>query len=225
MNALLNAHSQQGRDKPPHVRLTPDVIPEATDLQKGVSSDYAQKSTHEWYVLRVTYNRVKQANYILSKARVQTYQPMHHVLINRFGKKRRVLKPLFPNFCFVYAPRQEVHQLVRQKADNTPCLKFYLDKTKPPEANGKHPPLIIPFATMINFIRATSTASPHVRTVSASQCKYKSGEMVRIIEGEFAGVIGRVARIAGQQRVVVEVDGLGLVATAYIPTDFIETIR
>ena len=45
--------------------------------------------------------------------------------------------------------------------------------------------------------------------------------MVKVIGGEFEGVIGKVARIAGQQRVVVEISGLCLVATAYIPTDFI----
>ena len=77
---------------------------------------------------------------------------------------------------------------------------------------------------MINFIKATSTDSDHVRIVSSDQCHYKSGDMVRVIAGEFKGVIGKVARIAGQQRVVVDITGLCLVATAYIPSDFIETI-
>ena len=30
----------------------------------------------------------------------------------------------------------------------------------------------------------------------------KDGEMVRVIEGMFKGVIGRVARVSGQQRVI-----------------------
>lgn len=46
--------------------------------------------------------------------------------------------------------------------------------------------------------------------------------MVKVIGGEFEGVTGKVARIAGQQRVVVEISGLCLVATAYIPSAFIE---
>ena len=54
---------------------------------------------------------------------------------------------------------------------------------------------------------------------------YKSGDIVKVIDGEFKGVTGRVARIAGQQRVVVEISGLCLVATAYIPTDFIKFIK
>ena len=54
---------------------------------------------------------------------------------------------------------------------------------------------------------------------------YKSGDKVRVIAGDFKGVVGKVARIAGQQRIVVEISGLCLVATAYIPTDFIEIVK
>ena len=39
------------------------------------------------------------------------------------------------------------------------------------------------------------------------------------------GVTGKVARISGQQRVVVEISGLCLVATAYIPNGFLETVQ
>lgn len=49
--------------------------------------------------------------------------------------------------------------------------------------------------------------------------------MVKVIGGEFEGVTGKVARIAGQQRVVVEITGLCLVATAYIPTNLIKELK
>ena len=51
--------------------------------------------------------------------------------------------------------------------------------------------------------------------------KFKQGQLVRIIEGKFKGVIGTVARYQGQQRVGVVIDGLLTVATAYIPSAFI----
>ena len=38
--------------------------------------------------------------------------------------------------------------------------------------------------------------------------KFKAGQMVRIIDGSFKGVIGKVARYQGQQRVAVIIDGL-----------------
>lgn len=122
-------------------------------------------------------------------------------------------------FC-IYHPRT-CRLDSQEKGDETPIIKYYLDKIKPKEANGKHPPLTISFESMMNFIKATSTESKHVRIVSPEQCHYKSGDIVKVIGGEFKGVTGKVARIAGQQRVVVEISGLCLVATAYIPTDFI----
>jgi len=47
---------------------------------------------------------------------------------------------------------------------------------------------------------------------------------VRVIDGDFRGVVGKVARVAGQQRVVLSITNVGLVSTAYIPTAFIEPL-
>jgi transcription antitermination factor NusG len=49
--------------------------------------------------------------------------------------------------------------------------------------------------------------------------------MVIIKEGPFTGVYGRVARISGQQRVIVTLSQFGLISTAYIPTAFIERLN
>ena len=55
--------------------------------------------------------------------------------------------------------------------------------------------------------------------------KFEKGQLVRVIDGAFKGVIGRVARWQGQQRVGVVVDDLVAVVTAYIPSAFIESIE
>ena len=222
MNALINAHTHRGRSRSPYVGLTSNVLPEAQRSHTGVSSDYVQKANHEWFVLRVTYNRTQKAHGIISTSDVQSYMPMHYVIKKEIGKKKRILQPLLPNLLFVYATREAVSSIIKKKDEDTPILKYYLDKTKPKEINGKHPPLTIPFSAMINFIKATSTESDHVRIVSNEQCHYKSGDIVKVIDGEFKGVTGRVARITGQQRVVVEIVGLCMVATAYIPSAFLE---
>lgn len=223
MNALPNAHNPQVIVKPPCIGLTSSGLPEAQSSHTGVSSDYTPKVGHQWYVLRVTYNRVQAAQKRIDRAGVQTYQPMHYVVEkDKIGKKKRIQKPLLPNLVFVYATREEVNMIVGQRDNGLSVIKFYLDKTQPLESNGHHPPMTIPYDAMQNFIRVTSTQSEHVRIVTPSQCKYKSGDLVRIIAGEFEGTIGKVARIAGQQRVVVEITGLCLVATAYVPAEFIE---
>ena len=85
-----------------------------------------------------------------------------------------------------------------------------------------NPPLIVSNSEMINFIRATVSKSEHILFVKPSQCHYKDGDRVRVIDGLFCGVEGRVARVSGQQRVIVSLSKVGLVSTAYIPTAFIE---
>lgn len=55
--------------------------------------------------------------------------------------------------------------------------------------------------------------------------KFEKGQLVKVIDGVFKGVVGRVARWQGQQRVGVVVDDLVTVVTAYIPSAFIELIE
>lgn len=54
--------------------------------------------------------------------------------------------------------------------------------------------------------------------------KFEKGQLVRVTEGAFKGVIGRVARWQGQQRVGVVVDGLMTLCTAYVPSAFLEKV-
>lgn len=222
MNALVNAHTRNDDNLSPCTGIISNVLPEAQRSKTGVSSDYVHKKEYHWFVLRVTYNRTQKACDIIANADVQSYMPMHYIIKKEIGKKKRILQPLLPNLFFVYTTREIANSIVKKKDEDTPILKYYLDKTRPKETNGKHPPLTIPFDAMTNFIKATSTESDHVRIVSNEQCHYKSGDIVKVIDGEFKGVTGRVARIAGQQRVVVEIAGLCMVATAYIPSAFLE---
>lgn len=224
MNALINAHTTRGCESPPHIGLASNVSPKAQSSDTGVSSEYVQQNGCSWFVLRATYNRVNAAYDRVTKAGIKAYVPMHYVHKVIAGKKKRILQPLLPNILFIYATREQADSIVKKESDMPSFIKYYLDKTLPQEANGKNPPLTIPHSLMINFIRATNTDSDHVRIVTAEQCHYKSGDMVRVIAGEFKGVTGRVARIAGQQRVVVVIAKLCMVATAYIPSNFISKI-
>lgn len=54
--------------------------------------------------------------------------------------------------------------------------------------------------------------------------KFEKGQMVRITDGKFKGVVGRVAKYKGQLRVGVVVEGMMTVATAYVPRGFLEKI-
>ena len=113
MNALLNAHTQHEDQMSPCIGFVSAVLPEAQRSQTGVSSDYVQKADHEWFVLRVTYNRTQKACDIISTANVQSYMPMHYIIKKEIGKKKRMLQPLLPNLFFVYATRDTVNSIIK----------------------------------------------------------------------------------------------------------------
>lgn len=60
--------------------------------------------------------------------------------------------------------------------------------------------------------------------VASQSGKFEKGQLVRVVEGEFTGVIGRVARWQGQQRVGVVVGDLTTAITAYVPSAFCQKI-
>lgn len=223
MSALSNADTWRGRKEPPHIGLSPNVSPEVENLSTGVSVRYAHDPAKEWFVLRVSYGRAKKACELIKKDSEEYYLPFHHVirLVNR--KKKRVQEPLLPNFIFVYAKGEYVKTLVDDVC-RAPYFSYYYNHFEVNEF-GKNPPLTIDYQCMMNFIRATSIDNEHVRIVDPRYVHYKSGDKVRIIDGEFCGVEGKVARVAGQQRVVVELYGLCLIATAYIPTAFLKPVN
>ena len=92
------------------------------------------------------------------------------------------------------------------------------------DKDRKNLPLTISCKEMENFIIATCNSSEHLKFVDESQCHFKGGETVTVIDGPFKGTEGRVARVSGQQRVVLSLSNVGLISTAYIPTAFIRPI-
>ena len=186
-----------------------------------MSSLYVPIENYQWFVLRATYNRVEKDIDTLKKSVAYVYIPKHHVIQNKNGKKKRVLEPLLPNLVFVYSTQSHLEELFRKENDLN-HLRFYRDKTKVvSQQDEKHPPVVVPYYEMLNFIRLTSVESEHIKLVEPENCHYKNGDKVLIVDGDFTGVEGRVARVAGQQRVVIEMKGVCIVATAYIPSAFL----
>ena len=106
-----------------------------------------------------------------------------------------------------------------------PLLSYYYDHTSYRQDNpDRNPPLVIRDEVMDNFIKLTSVKNPHIINVTSQNIQYKLGEHVIVTEGDFEGIQGRVARIAGQQRVIVELFSGCLVATAYIPKEAMEKV-
>ena len=221
MSTLSNVETRRGEANPPGVRLTLDTFPEAKSSQTGVSVRYVREADKSWYVLRASYGREDKAQDVILEDGEYVYIAKRNIRKLVDGKPKKVRETLIPNLLFVYTTKQKVWKYVK----DTPLLSYLTFYYNHFEQNGeKNPPLTIPNREMENFILATCNQNEHLMFVQESQCHYKSGERVRIIDGLFKGVEGKVARVCGQQRVVISLSKVGLVSTAYIPTAFLSTI-
>ena len=223
MSTLSNVETGRGQAKPPSVRVAPETIPEAKSSQTGVSVRYVPTPDKSWFVFRASYGREDKALDYIVEDGTFVYIAKRYVRKTVKGKQKKVLETLIPNLLFVYTSEEKAEEYVK----NTPALSyltyyynhFELDETQ------KNPPLTISCKEMENFIIATCNKNEHLKFVDESQCHFKGGEIVKITNGSFKGVEGRVARVSGQQRVIVTLTNVGLVSTAYIPTAFIQIIE
>jgi len=224
MSTLSNVEALEGEQGPSSVKFTLDSIPEAKNSKTGVSVRYAHDPNKNWYVFRASYGRVDKACDYLVNDGTFTYIAKRHSERVVNGKRKKLLRALIPNILFVYTTPEKAERYIKYTPDLN-YLSYYYNHFEKNEQQ-KNPPLTISCAEMENFILATCNMNEHILFVKPyHKCHYKNGDMVIIKEGPFTGVYGRVARISGQQRVIVTLSQFGLISTAYIPTAFIERLN
>ena len=195
-----------------------------------MSVENVPNANRQWFVLRVSYGRIIKAKAFVEAKGLGCYVPRRYKEVKKQGKKRIITEPLLPSFIFVHTTAEQVKTLLNEimvsSDESRNLLSYYFDHTSQRQDNpDRNPPLTICDEAMNNFIRLTSIKNPHIIPVTTEIIQYKLGDMVIVTEGEFKYVHGRVARIAGQQRVVVELFEGCLVATAYIPTDALSFLK
>ena len=213
----------------PSTRLT-SCMPSISKNKDGVSVENVTDASKQWFVLRVTYGRVLKAKEFVEAKGLECYVPMRYKKVRKQGKKRIITDPLLSSFLFVHATAEQVEILIHNNKvvtnESRALLSYYFDHTIHRQDNSYcNPPLTIQNEAMNNFIRLTSIRNPHIIPITSDNIQFKLGNNVVVTEGKFKGIHGRVARIAGQQRVVVELFEGYLVATAYIPKDAIKIIN
>ena len=234
-----DVHTLGGGEFPPCAGLTSNALPEAQSTvsaessQTGVSTRNALLSTKtkqqkkeeipHWYALRCTYGREKTAyDYMVAKG-VTAFYPTTSVVKLIKGKRKVVTESRLPNIFFAYGTEEEIKTYVYDNV-NLPFLRFYYRHIHVGHRIEKMP-MIVPDYQMdsLKIICAADADNTIVSLVEVP--KFEKGQLVRVVDGAFKGVVGRVARWQGQQRVAVIVDGLVTVCTAYVPSAFLETMN
>lgn len=237
--ALKDVHTVGGGETPPCVGLTSNTLPKAQSTvsaessQTGVSTrgvhilskSKVQKEEEipHWYALRTTYGREKKAYDYMTAKGITAFYPTTETVKLIKGKRKVVTESRLPNIFFAYGTEEQLKFFVYDNV-NLPFLRFYYRHVHVGRRIEKIP-MIVPDYQMdsLKIICASDADNTIVSLVEVP--KFEKGQLVRVTDGAFKGVIGRVARWQGQQRVGVVVDDLVTVVTAYIPSAFIESIE
>ena len=233
-----DGHTLGGGEFPPCAGLTSNALPEAQSTisaessQTGVSTKNALLPTKpkvqreadipHWYALRTTYGREKKAYDYLTAKGITAFYPTTNVVKLIKGKRKNVTVSRLPNIFFAYGTEEQLKKYVFDNV-NLPFLRFYY-RHYHEGSKIKKTPLIVPDNQMesLKIICAADADNTFVSLVKVP--KFEKGQLVRVIDGKFKGVTGRVARWQGQQRVGVVVDDPVTMVTAYIPSAFLEEV-
>ena len=233
-----DVHTPGGGELPPCAGLTSNALPEAQSTisaessQTGVSTKNALLATKpkaqreadipHWYALRTTYGREKKAYDYMTAKGITAFYPTTNVVKLIKGKRKNVTESRLPNIFFAYGTEEQLQEYVYDNV-NLPFLRFYY-RHYHEGSKIKKTPLIVPDNQMesLKIICAADADNTFVSLVKVP--KFEKGQLVKVIDGVFKGVVGRVARWQGQQRVGVVVDDLVTMVTAYIPSAFLQKI-
>ena len=86
-------------------------------------------------------------------------------------------------------------------------------------------PITKPETQMRSFIAVSGSHDQQVVYLDPTTITFKKGERVRVTGGLFEGVEGEFVRVKGDRRVVVSIQGVMAIATAFIHPSLIEPVN
>ena len=233
-----DVHTSGGGEFPPCAGLTSNALPEAQSIvsaessQTGVSTRNAhiaskpkaqkEEDSPHWYALRTTYGREKKAYDYMTAKGITAFYPTTEVVKLIKGKRKVVTESRLPNIFFAYGTEEQLKTFVYDNV-NLPFLRFYY-RHEHVGSRAIKTPLIVPKYQMESLKIICEAEASDIIVSLSSVPNFQTGQMVRVVDGAFKGVIGRVKRWQGQQRVGVIIGDMATFATAYVPSAFLEKI-
>ena len=188
---------------------------------KSISAGVLQsclESQKTWFVLRATYSRELKVQAALQEKGVRTFVPMMWKPSSspaRSGIQRKLV-PAISSLVFVQWTREALDAYIRSFGDSRP-VNYYWDRTT-------DSPLTVPEKTMEDFIAVASTLDEDIIFLTEISDKLREGQRVKVKQGPFKGVEGKIVRIRKSRRVLVELPGMLAVASTYVDPKELETL-
>ena len=206
--------------RPPCDRLTNEKAENsASGRPKNTSAGVLESCLYQWFALRATYSRELKIRNQLAERGVRAFVPMiwrkSSTISSATGNQKKLV-PAISSLCFVYWTKAEIDKYIHSFADAKP-VNYYWDRTK-------DCPLVVPEKAMEDFIKVSSSMDEDLIYITEINEKLREGQTVRVKEGSFAGVEGKVVRIKKSRRILVELPGMLAVASTYVSPSMLEII-
>ena len=177
--------------------------------------DDNKTTDQHWYAYKIYHNKIRDIKEQAEKNGLRYYMPMRTVLkteaYNVPVEEAYEEEPIIPSLIFIRSNEEYVQRIRR---DPNSHVRVYCYP-------GTTDPSIIPDHDMDIFIFATSSGC---KTVEAINLNFTKGNRVRITGGVLKGAEGYITRVHGTKRLVVMIEGIAAIATAFIPKHFIENL-
>lgn len=194
--------------------------PPVLSVPKQETSSLNEK---KWHVLRATYGREEKAYNYLQEHGIEAFWPTQVIVKREKKHLRRKTVSLMQNMLFAYDTEENLKKFVYDNV-HLPYLRFYYRHYHYIDGTEVDKPMIVPNGQMKSFKLICESPEEDIIISPEKVQKFEEGQLVRVLYGEFEGVVGRVARYKGQQRVGVIIDGLLTAATTYIPKGHLEIL-
>lgn len=184
-----------------------------SDQTNGMSN---LDNPNHWYAFKVFYNKVFEVDEQMRAAGLETYFPVvkSYKLVD--GKAKMLVKPAISSLIFVRCTEDAVLSWQKQLLGRV-MLYSHLSE-------GVRRPSPIDEEEMRVFQLVTAVDDDRLEYLDVGSVNYRMGQKVRVTSGPYKDCIGYIKRIKGNRRLLVSVEGLALVATSYIPSEFLEKI-
>ena len=170
----------------------------------------------KWHAIRVTYGRELKFAAVLQDEGYETFIPMALKKTEKDGKKEEKIVPAVSNLCFVCGEQQSLYQFFKGMGEACPA-RFIWDRST-------REPITVPDKAMTDFMLVSRTMLDDTIYLHDVSSKLREGQSVRVTDGPFKGIEGKVVRIRKSRRIMVELPGMLAIATTYIPNNWLEPI-
>lgn len=170
----------------------------------------------QWFAIRVTYSREMALKEYLDRCRMESFIPMSYKEVIKGERKVRKLVPVIHNLVFVRSTREKLDEIKRDISLKVP-IRYIMDRET-------RRPLVVPDRQMHSFIAVAGAFDEQIVYLDPDDRLSAGGRSGAYRRGVFSGVEGIFIRIKGDRRVVVSIEGVMAVATAFVHPSLIEPV-